>query len=127
MNLLLDTHAFLWWMVGDDKLSMAAAEAIRSATVVHVSAATAWEIATKARLGKLHGFGHIAADLTGSLLAHGFPPRPISFEAGTLAGTLAHDHRDPFDRMLIAQAKIDRLQLVSNERLFDTFSVERLW
>jgi PIN domain nuclease of toxin-antitoxin system len=128
VELLLDTHALLWWLVGNPRLSRVAADAMRSGeAVVHVSAASAWEIATKHRLGKLPEADAIAADLPGCVADQGFEPLPISFAEAELAGRLAGDHRDPFDRMLIAQALLRDLTLVSGDAAFDAFGVRRLW
>jgi PIN domain nuclease of toxin-antitoxin system len=128
VRLLLDTHAFVWWLAGDAALSAPARMAIgETANDVLVSAATAWEIATKHRIGKLPGVVTIAADLGGAVAAQGFGTLPITFRHGQAAGALAGTHRDPFDRMLMAQAMIQNLVLVSNEQAFDAYGVQRLW
>lgn len=128
MKLLLDTHAVLWWLTQSDRLSAKAKAAIQERTdVVYVSAATAWEITTKVRLGKLPEGVEIAEDLPKVMATQGFETLPVTFQHGALAGRLDGEHRDPFDRMLIAQALVDGLVLVSNERLFDRFGVARLW
>ena len=92
-----------------------------------VSAATAWEITTKFRLGKLPGVAPIAANLVGVLDDQGFSPLPIAFAHGELAGTLPGPLRDPFDRMLIAQAMLERMALVSNEANFNAYGIQRVW
>ena len=128
MHLLLDTHAFLWWLAGDHALSATARSVIEDETnQVSVSAATAWEIATKYRIGKLPGVQRLIADLEASVLNQSFIPLSISFEHGRAAGALPGPHRDPFDRMLIAQAMIEDLALVSNETVFDSYGVRRCW
>lgn len=128
MRLLLDTHAFLWWVAGDTALSPAARAAIADdGNPVFVSAASAWEIATKFRIGKLPGVAAIVADLGAVLAAQGFVPLPIAFTHGQAAGALPGPLRDPFDRMLIAQAMLDGMVLVSNEVPFDAYGVRRLW
>ena len=128
LDLLLDTHAFLWWLAGDDALSMQARTAIGDASnTVFVSAATAWEITTKVRIGKLPGAVTIATGLADVVAGQGFAGLPISFAHGQAAGPLPGPHKDPFDRMLIAQAMLDGIALVSNERLFDAYGVRRLW
>jgi PIN domain nuclease of toxin-antitoxin system len=128
MNLLLDTHAFLWWLAGDEALSSAANAAIADeSNMIYVSAASVWEIATKHRLGKLPNVDAIATDLAGAIAAQGFADLPITVRHGQLAGALPGPHRDPFDRMLIAQAMVDNLVLVSNEQPFDSYGVARLW
>lgn len=128
MDLLLDTHAFLWWLAGDDALSVQARTAIGDTrNTVFVSAATAWEIATKVRIGKLPGATTIAAGLAHVVVGQGFVQLPISFEHGQAAGALPGPHKDPFDRMLIAQAMLNGIALVSNEQLFDAYDIRRLW
>lgn len=128
MRLLLDTHTFLWWLAGDETLSPAARAAISDdANDVFVSAASAWEIATKHRIGKLPGVGAIVADLDAVVARQGFQALPITLRQGQQAGALAGPHRDPFDRMLIAQAIEQQMVLVSNERIFDHYPVGRLW
>lgn len=128
MQLLLDTHALLWWLAGDEALSAPARTAIADETnAVFVSAATLWEITTKNRLGKLSVTAAIVSDLSGAVADQGFIGLPISLRHGQLAGDLPGPHRDPFDRMLIAQAILDNLVLVSNERAFGAYGVGRLW
>jgi len=128
MRLLLDTHAFLWWLAGDKALSMMARDVIADeANEIFVSAASAWEMATKHRIGKLSSLGPIAADLEAAIVGQGFRALPISLRHGQVAGALPGPHRDPFDRMLIAQAILDDLVLVSNETPFDAYGVRRLW
>jgi PIN domain nuclease of toxin-antitoxin system len=128
VRLLLDTHTFLWWLDGDRRLSRRAREAIgREDNAVLVSAASAWEIATKVRIGKLPGAVDVASDIPGCLMRQGFESLDISVLHAQRAGRLPGDHRDPFDRMLIAQAQIEDLPLVTNERVFDAYGVTRLW
>jgi PIN domain nuclease of toxin-antitoxin system len=128
LQLLLDTHAFLWWLAGDDALSVAAKTAIADeGNGIFVSAASTWEITTKHRIGKLSGAAAIVADLGRAIADQGFIGLPISLRHGQVAGALPGPHRDPFDRMLIAQAMLENLVLVSNERPFDVYGVGRLW
>jgi PIN domain nuclease of toxin-antitoxin system len=128
LRLLLDTHAFLWWLSGDGALSLRAREAVAdAANEIFVSAASVWEIATKHRIGKLHGVAVIVANLDEAISDQGFHGLPISVRHGQIAGALPGAHRDPFDRMLIAQAMEETLALVSNEHVFDRFGVARLW
>jgi PIN domain nuclease of toxin-antitoxin system len=128
LNLLLDTHALLWWLLGDPSLSLPAREAIDDTrNDVFVSAASAWEIATKVRIGKLPDAVAIAVDLDAAVVAQGFAPLSVSFAHGRMAGTLPGPHRDPFDRMLMAQAMADDLVPVSNERRFDAYGVRWIW
>ncbi len=128
MRLLLDTHALIWWLADDPALGEAAGAAIAdAANEVLVSAVSAMEVATKYRLGKLAQAELLARDFAKIIAAQGFEPLPISVRHAHLAGGLMITHKDPFDRLLIAQAQCDGLTLVSNERVFDAFAVERLW
>jgi PIN domain nuclease of toxin-antitoxin system len=92
-----------------------------------VSAAPAWEIATKVRLGKLPGAVEVAAQFATCLRQQGFTALAITVDHALRAGALPGAHRDPFDRMLIAQAQAERLPLISNETVFDAYAIERLW
>lgn len=92
-----------------------------------VSAASAWEISTKSRLGRLPGATDVAGDIGGAVASQGFTELEISIRHAQRAGRLAGEHRDPFDRMLIAQAQIEDLSVVSNDGVFDTYAVERVW
>ena len=128
MRILLDTHAFLWWAIGSGRLSAAAYDAIiNSGNEVFFSAASAWEIATKHRLGNLPEAESVVQNIFAFIEAAGFQELPITVRDGELAGSLPNHHRDPFDRMLIAQAHIRNLAIVSNERIFDQYGVNRIW
>ena len=128
MKLLLDTHALLWWLDGDERLSPSARSLIGDEnTVVYVSAASAWEIATKVRIGKLPGAVEVAEQFMEVIGQQNFEGLSISLGHARLAGLLPGKHRDPFDRMLIAQAQIESLPLVSIEQLFDNFGIRRIW
>ena len=127
MRLLLDTHAFLWWAEDSPRLPRSARRAIQDDNDVFVSAATAWEVTTKHRLGKLPGADPIASDIPGAIAAQGFQELPITVADAARAGALPGPHRDPFDRMLIAQALARDLVLLSNDAAFDRYPVRRLW
>ena len=128
MRVLLDTHALLWWLSGDAALPPHARTVIGDPdNEVFVSAASAWEIATKHRLGKLPGAGPLAVDFAREVEAQGFLPLPITLAHGQDAGALSLLNRDPFDRMLVAQALAERMVLVSNESAFDAAGVVRVW
>jgi PIN domain nuclease of toxin-antitoxin system len=128
LRLLLDTHALIWWLLGDDALSRRAREAIADeANDVAVSAASAMEVATKFRIGKLPEAALLAQDFEAIIADQGFIELPISVHHARLAGEMNIAHKDPFDRLLIAQALAEDMVLVSNETLFDSFSVKRLW
>ena len=128
MRLLLDTHALIWWLAGDPMLSAIAKAAVGdSDNDVFVSAASAWEITTKYRIGKLSQAAALAYNVSGALAGQGFLELPITVQHSQTAGSLPSPHRDPFDRMLIAQATLSDLVLVSNEPVFDRYGVRRLW
>lgn len=126
--LLLDTHALLWWLAGDKHLSKSAHAAIEDeANEIYISAVTAWEIATKIQIGKLLAPALTGGGLTRALVTQGFHELPVSIDHGERAGSLAGEHRDPFDRMLIAQAQAEAMTIVSNEAVFDGYGVTRIW
>ena len=128
MRILLDTHAFLWWVINDRRLPPPARRAIADDdNEVFVSAASAWEIATKHRLGKFPEADPIADDIAGSIARQRFKELPVTVRDGSRAGALPGPLRDPFDRMLIAQALSHDLVLISNEAVFDRYGVRRLW
>ena len=129
MRLLLDTHALIWWLEGSKRLSTAAREAISlDENEVLVSAASAWEISTKHRLGKLAQIdADIALDIAGVIRSQDFRELAITVPDANRAGALPGPLRDPFDRMLIAQTLGHDLVLVSIETLFDSYGVRRLW
>jgi len=118
--LLLDTHVLLWWLSSDPSLSPAAREAIaRPDADVAVSAASAWEISIKTALGKLTAPG----DLEAQLARHRFTPLPITVAHALLAGSLPGHHDDPFDRMLVAQARTERMTLVTRDPRIGLYGV----
>ena len=128
MRLLLDTHALLWALSANPRLSSRARAAILDEeSEIIVSSVCAFEITTKYRLGKLPEFAGIAEDFPAMLTAFAHSPLPVTIDHAALAGRLEIDHADPFDRLLIAQAMVEGLTLVSNEKLFDSFGVQRLW
>jgi PIN domain nuclease of toxin-antitoxin system len=105
--LLLDTHALLWWLVEPEKLSSLAFAAINDpAASIFVSAASGWELATKARLGQLPGAEGLLQDLPSFLQKQGFQPLAVQLHHGVHAGGYPQAHRDPFDRLLAAQAAL---------------------
>lgn len=122
MRLLLDTHALLWWLGDDPRLSAGARQGITDSPVVVVSAASVWEIAVKQALGKLTGPDDLEAEIT----ANGFTALDISAGHALSAGRLPRHHEDPFDRMLIAQAMSEGLTVVTGDRRFADYDVPRL-
>jgi PIN domain nuclease of toxin-antitoxin system len=128
VKLLLDTHALLWWLDGDERLSDRAKSTIGDgANRIFVSAASAWEIATKVRIGKLPDAVEVAERFSEIIGNQDFDSLPITAEHARQAGLMPGEHLDPFDRMLIAQSQIEGFTLVSNEALFDRFGIRRLW
>jgi len=127
-SLLLDTHALLWWLVEPEKLSSLALAAINDpAVTIFVSAASGWELATKGRLGKLPGAEGLLQDLPSLLQQQGFLPLAVQLHHGVHAGGYKQAHRDPFDRLLAAQAELEGLQLVSLDPALATFPCRLLW
>ena len=128
MRILIDTHVLLWADLDPERLSAKARSLLASfSSEVLVSAASAWEIATKVRIGKLPEATLFSAELPQRLSMLGFQPLTVSMEHALRAGQLPGPHRDPFDRMLIAQAQAENLALVSNEKVFDAYGVRRIW
>ncbi len=128
MRLLLDTHTLIWWLAGDDALSDRARDEIADENnPVAVSAASAMEIATKFRIGKLSQAEILARNFESIVAEQGFAELAISVHHARLAGEMNIDHKDPFDRLLIAQAQAEDMVLVSNEAPFDAIAVKRLW
>jgi PIN domain nuclease of toxin-antitoxin system len=128
MRLLLDTHALLWWLSDDPALPASARKLIaRAGNTVLVSAASAWEIAIKLRLGKLPDASELVGDFDGYLARERFEPLLISPAHAVRAGLLPGLHKDPFDRMLIAQSQAENVPVLSNDAAFDRYGVRRLW
>jgi PIN domain nuclease of toxin-antitoxin system len=128
MRLLLDTHTLLWCFNDASDLSSRARRLVEDGSnEILVSAASAWEIATKVRLGKLPTGEILIGEFERYLDQLGFEALPISLRHAIRAGRLPGSHRDPFDRMLIAQAEGESLPIISNDRIFDTYHVQRIW
>lgn len=128
MRLLLDTHALLWWWKDDPRLSQRAADAISDeANTVLVSAASAWEIATKHRIGKLPGVETALREFNELIVADGFSHLAVAHNHAIKAGGFDVEHRDPFDRMLAAQAMIEGAALVTDDAAMRLFRVESFW
>ncbi len=128
MRVLLDTHTLLWWLSGDKRLSLRARRTIAvESNEIFVSAASAWEVTTKHRIGKLPDAGPLAVDFAREVRQQGFSALPVTLDHGQVAGSLAGEHRDPFDRMLIAQSLEEKMALLSNDVVFDAFGVRRIW
>jgi len=128
MRLLLDTHTLLWAMLGDAKLSPTAKTAIEDgANEVFVSVVCIWEIATKVRIGKLEEPGDLLKNPRLSLQRQGFRDLPLTLGHARLGGLLPSEHKDPFDRMISAQALLENLTLVSTDTALDDFGISRFW
>ncbi len=128
MKILLDTHALLWWWTDDAKLSARSRALIADpANEVLLSSASAWEVSTKYRLGKLPEAGEIAEHFDAFLNESHMTPLPITIEHALKAGALQRHHRDPFDRMLIAQSQVERAPIVTKDAAFAAYEVELLW
>ncbi len=121
MRLLLDTHVLLWWLADDRKLAKPARDLIANPdNDVHVSSVSVWEAAIKATLGRLE---IELDDLADTIVQNGFRPLPVGFRHAVTAGRLPSVHRDPFDRMLVAQACVEELRLVSHDRVFERYGL----
>jgi PIN domain nuclease of toxin-antitoxin system len=128
VHVLLDTHALLWWLVDSGRLSATARHVIADESHdIMVSAASAWEIATKFRIGRLPDGEAVAVNIADQLASQGFEALAIDVADAERAGHLPGPHRDPFDRMLIAQALARGLAVVSVDEVFDSYGVNRLW
>jgi PIN domain nuclease of toxin-antitoxin system len=128
MKLLLDTHAFLWWLADDARLSKRARTAIRDPKqTVYLSPASAWEIATKHRIGRLPEARELMADFPGILARAELEELPIATKHAVMAGSLAGSHRDPFDRMLAAQALCENLAIVTADEALGTLGARCVW
>lgn len=128
MRLLLDTHTLLWWLFDDPRLSQKAreliAEPIRD---VLVSSASAWEISTKHRLGRLPEADVLVQDISMWIGRAGFEELAVTVAHAQLAGAWKQSHRDPFDRMLAAQAELEKSPILSRDKALDEFGIQRIW
>jgi PIN domain nuclease of toxin-antitoxin system len=128
LRALLDTPSLPWWLSDDPALPRAARKFIAETKNTQiVSAASAWEIAIKVRLGKLPTARDLAADFSALIEREGFELLTISADHGIRAGLLPGPHKDPFDPMLIAQVQAENIPIVSNEIAFESYGVRRLW
>jgi PIN domain nuclease of toxin-antitoxin system len=122
-RLLLDTHVFLWWKENNPALGIAAREAIATADIVYLSAASAWEIAIKSGLGKIRIPGSVAD----AVVQSGFIELAIQFSHAAAVELLPQHHTDPFDRMIAAQSKVEKLVLITHDRHFEPYGLPIIW
>jgi PIN domain nuclease of toxin-antitoxin system len=128
VRLLLDTHALLWWVLDDRRLSARAHRAIETTrNTIFVSAATAWEVAIKASTGRLRLPRDAEHRIRDEMSSGGFKELAVTWEHGLAVRELAGPHADPFDRLLIAQSRLERLTIVTNDRAIRRYSVDVLW
>lgn len=128
MRVLLDTHALLWATLAPASLSRKASRIISDETnIILVSAATAWEIATKVRIGKLPGAEKLEKEFLEKMDLAGYVLLPLDVSCALRAGRLAGDHRDPFDRMVAAQALAEDIPILSRDTKLDAFGIRRIW
>lgn len=126
--LLLDTHALLWWWSDPDRLTPRVDSLLRDpANTIHVSAASAWEIATKHRIGKFPDGGRILQQWEERIVTDRFSELPMTCRHGLRAGSLPGDHRDPFDRMVAAQGILEGLPVVSIDEKISALGAQRVW
>jgi PIN domain nuclease of toxin-antitoxin system len=125
--MILDTHIFLWWLFDDPKLSKTIRLHIEDiGNPIYVSAASVWEIATKYRLGKLPDAKVVAENVPSWIVKAGFQPLAVTPDHAQLAGSWKNNHRDPFDRMLAAQSKLEKIPLASIDRVMASFPIDVL-
>jgi PIN domain nuclease of toxin-antitoxin system len=128
MRYLLDTHVALWWIFGDPRLSDIVHDLIADrSNEVLTSSASAWEIATKWRLGKLPAAAQLVRDIPGWLAKAGFTELAIRMSHAQRAGTWPQAHRDPFDRMLAAQSALENVPIISADSAFRAFGIQVIW
>ena len=128
MRLLLDTHALVWWWTDDARLPPAARAAIAApGNVVYVSTVSAWEIATKHRIGKWPEVERMVAEFASLLRRSRFQALPVGMDHAFRSGGLPGPHRDPFDRMLIAQTALEGLTVVTGDSVFAEYGSDAIW
>jgi PIN domain nuclease of toxin-antitoxin system len=127
MRALVDSHVLIWWMTSDSRLSKRAAAILRDRrSEILVSSAVGWELAIKVNLGKITPASLIES-LEEAMLSETFTELPIALPHAIRAGLLPLHHRDPFDRLLVAQAQSLETPIISGDSLLDGYGVERLW
>ena len=128
MKLLLDTHALIWFAENDARLSAQARRSLEDETNdPYCSVASIWEMAIKASLGKLSVTAQLVTTFRRRLETNGFTILPIEYEHAAFVMTLPWHHRDPFDRLLVAQANLEGLALISHDAELDAYGIRRIW
>ena len=128
MRLLLDTHALLWWLFDDPKLTEQSRQLISDrGNEILVSSASGWEICTKHRIGKLPAASELVRDVTAWVRRAAFVELPVTIRHAQQAGCWPQPHRDPFDRMLAAQSALEGVPLISRDRALKGFGIELIW
>ena len=128
MNLLLDTHSFLWFVFGDPQLSATAKSHIEDANSTnYLSIVSVWEMAVKVSIGKLPLSQPLDVFIPGQLQRNGIHLLPVRLPHALYVATLPFHHRDPFDRLLIAQSFVEPMPVVSADAMFDRYNVNRIW
>lgn len=129
MKVLLDTHVFLWWIGDDPSLSNTARQVIADAeSEVFVSAVSVWEMAIKARTGKLNVFsGDIEQFIDQHIRENEFHPLPITLRHSARVHALSNHHRDPFDQMLVVQSQVEKMPIISADKMIHSYPVDIIW
>ena len=128
VRLLLDTHALLWWLFDDPKLPATPRQLLADPeNAILVSSASAWEICTKHRLGKLPAASQLVLDVEGWVKKAGFAELPVTIQHAQRAGSWPQAHRDPFDRMLAAQSALEDVPIISRDKALESFGVRLIW
>ena len=128
MNLIVDTQVFLWWLVDDGALSSRARDLMKDAgNTLYLSAVSAWEIAIKAALGRLEFSGEPAIVVPEQMAANSIEPLPVQISHALQVYSLPAHHRDPFDRMLVAQSQIEGLPIITSDARIGDYDVEVIW
>lgn len=128
MTYLLDTHTLLWWLYADPRLSRTATGLIAdSANEIVVSSASAWEVATKYRLGRLPSAAELVRDMGHWLREASFGELPITIAHAHKAGSWPQPHRDPFDRMIAAQSALEQIPAISRDSALGEFGIQVVW
>lgn len=127
MEIILDTHSFIWFIDGDENLSLKARKEIENiANIKFISIASIWEMAIKVNLGRLE-LNQPFENINKQILQNGFEILPILFNHTLKLTKLALHHRDPFDRLIIAQSLVEKMPVVSKDKQFDEYGVKRIW